>query len=199
MESAKLIKHLERLGFELDYDRYDSYEEMIVEILKSENHRLYPSIILLLANIDYSKIILQLNDSQIKEFHKAILIANKLSPNEKLTQLIKQENIQNVSFEKDYSYYKDRYEESIRIRDKTESGKLDLKTELRTNIDTTQALRILFKPGKLKILNKIFIHEELSKTETNYYYRSIKPIINAVMTPNLHKYLLIINKIKSKR
>jgi len=42
-----------------------------------------------------------------------------------------------------------------------------------------EALIKLFKPGKLRILNKIDKNEPLTNTEKMYYYRSIRPTILA--------------------
>ncbi|MBU0930246.1 MAG: hypothetical protein KJ623_04200, partial [Nanoarchaeota archaeon] len=99
MISAKLIKNLEKKGFNLDFPGYSSNEEEIIEILKEKNERLYLAIPLLLQNeFDYKKIITKLDTKSIKKFNQIILISDKIFiieniNNNYLKKIIKKFNI----------------------------------------------------------------------------------------------------------
>lgn len=59
-----------------------------------------------------------------------------------------------------------------------------------------EALGKLFKPGKIRILNKIENSKPLTNTELMYYYRSIRPFILATQNVELQDYLRYIDSIK---
>ena len=64
---------------------------------------------------------------------------------------------------------------------------------------TEKALKTIFKPGKIKILNKIKHNEPLTNTETMYYYRSIRPLILAMQNSDLQDYLKIVDSTKKQK
>jgi hypothetical protein len=59
-----------------------------------------------------------------------------------------------------------------------------------------EALGRLFKPGKIKILNKIDKSQPLTNTEIMYYYRSIRPFIIATQNIELLNYLRRVDSTK---
>ena len=59
-----------------------------------------------------------------------------------------------------------------------------------------EALDRLFKPGKVKILEKIDKSEPLTNTERMYYYRSIRPVILATQNVELQHYLRTVDETK---
>lgn len=203
MASAKLIKNLEKKGFELSYPSFSSNDDMIIEILKSDEARLKPAITLLLEDFDYEKIIGKISKEEKNEFDSIILIAKKIYDEKhiknNILEIIKKHDIKIKDWKKEYDYYLDIFEESKKRMIENNEEKIDNIIDIRTNYSTNQALEKLFKPGKIKILKKIFNHEKLTNTEIMYYYRSIRPTIIASQNPNLQKYLRLIESIKKHR
>src|SRR3989338_1179181 len=86
MIPAKLIKDLEKIGFQLDFPTYKSNEDRIFEILKTNNQRLFLAIPLILQyNFNYDIIINKLSslnkheaDRLIRLFNKILIITNKI-------------------------------------------------------------------------------------------------------------------------
>ncbi|MBU2560968.1 MAG: hypothetical protein KKD17_01630, partial [Nanoarchaeota archaeon] len=85
MISAKLIKDLEKKGFELDFPTFESNENRIIEILAEKNERLYPAIpITLTEHFNYDLILQRLKLPERKKFDQIILIADKIFRKEKI-------------------------------------------------------------------------------------------------------------------
>lgn len=62
----------------------------------------------------------------------------------------------------------------------------------RNTLNLNKTLSILFSPGKLRIMKKIYAHEPLSNTELKYYYRAIRPICLAISPQDIQKYTTLI-------
>lgn len=203
MISAKLIKSLEKEGFELEFPDYNSKEEIIIEILKEKNPRLNLALpILLKKDFDYEAIAKSLSKLEKKELKKIILISKKIYEKENIdnsiNQIIKNNKI-NSSFSKEElnNYYDSFKESSIRIQSNKQKD-IEKQSKLRLNLDLNKSLSILFSPAKIKIMEKIFNHENLTNTELKYYYRSISNINRSVLNPSLQNYLSIIEKTKKE-
>lgn len=205
MIPAKLIKDLEKKGFELEFPSYASNEEEITEILKTENQRLYLAIPLLLQQkIDYKQIINKLNIKLKKELNKIIIISNKIFKsegidNKHLKTLIKEYKIRADVTKTELKYYHNSFKDAIRRTGKPEEKIFEEQVKIRGKLDTNKALSNIFSPGKLKIMDKIFNHEQLTNTELKYYYRSIRPLILSILNENLQKYVRIIESVKKYR
>ncbi len=201
MQSAKLIKALEKEGFFLEFPDYRSTEEMIIEILKENNPRINFALPLLLKKeIDYKKIFSKLNGLQTKEFHKIILISRRILLEEgiesNLGNIVKQNNISAKFSNNEFKEFYDAFKEaSIRKSDR-EQKKIERQTKLRLNLDLNRDLAILFSPAKVRIMQKIFNHEKLTNTELKYYYKAVSKIDKSVLNPNLQDYLRIIEVTK---
>ena len=203
MISARLIKDLEKKGFNLDFPGYASNEEEIIEILKEKNERLYLATPLLLqGEFDYKGIIAKLNAKSIKGFNHIILIANKIFrleniDNRYINKIIKEFNIKsNIN---QFQYYHDSFKESIRNIKGIKEEILEEQIKIRGKLNTNKALSNIFSPGKIRIIGKIFNHELLTNSELKYYYRSIRPLILSILNENLQKYVRIIESIKKIR
>lgn len=200
MIPAKLIKDLEKKGFELEFPSYASKEEEIIEILKTKSQRLYLAIPLLLQQkIDYKRITSKLNAKLKKELNKIILITNKMlategMDNKHLIEIIKKYGLKAEITKNEYSYYHESFKESK--AKKPEEKLLEEQIDIRGKLDTNKALSNIFSPGKIRIMDKIFNHEKLTNTELKYYYRSIRPLILSVLNENLQKYVRIIESVK---
>lgn len=200
MASAKLIKNLEKKGFELDYPNYTSNNEMIIEILSADEARLKPAITILLQDFDYNSLIKRLTKKQKDELDRIILITKRIYEEKNieshLPDIIKEYKISIADWQKEYSYFLNIFEESQERTKEKKEEKIDEITKIRTSYSTNEALEKLFKPGKIRVLDKIFNHKPLTETEMMYYYRSIRPTIISIQNPNLQNYLRIIESIK---
>ena len=200
MIPAKLIKDLEKKGFKLDFPSYTSGEERIIDILNQKNSRLNLAIpILLQYEFDYGKIIKNLDNKMIKEFNKIILITNKIFekeklPNDHLGIIIGKFKIREKIAEFDYFYnsFRDLMKSAEHDKEKSLNEQLDARERLGIN----KSLKEIFSPGKRRIMDKIFNHEKLTNTELKYYYRSIKPLIQAILNDEMQRYIRVIESSK---
>jgi len=196
MIPAKLIKELEKYGFELDFPSYGSNEERIIEILKQRNERLDIAIPLFLQeNFDYDKICSKINLSLKKRFDIIIAISKKIFVKEgidakhlpKIDGKIRKEEL---------SYFYDNFKESMKRKKDIDEENLAKTLKIRSRINTNKALSTLFAPAKKRIMDKIYNHEKLSNTELKYYYKAIRPRIHAILNDNLQNYTKIIESLK---
>ena len=198
MISAKLIKDLEKKGFELDFPSYESNEERIIEILNEKNPRLNLAIPLLLQNeFNYKKIIDKLEPNLINEFNKILIISEKIFKLENIDatiigDILKKNKISIRTKQDEIQYYYDSFKEYIKKKEKQKENIFKKHIKIRGKLNTNKALSIIFSPGKRKILEKIFGHESLTNSELKYYYRSIRPLILSILNENLQKYVRII-------
>ena len=197
MPSAKLIKALEREGFYLDFPEYESNEELILSILKENNFRISLSLPLFIRKeISYEKISSKLKAKEKKEFDKIILISEKIYRKEgiesNLRNTIKQNKIKAKFSEQEFIEFYDSFKECISRLNKNEEKLIEKQSKLRLNLDLNKSLAILFSPGKLRIMGKIFNHIKLTNSELKYYYRSISNINRAIFNPVVQDYLRVI-------
>ena len=197
MLNAKLIKALEKKGFSLDFPDYSSNDELITEILKQNNPRLWLSLPTILnSKFDYASILKNIDKAKKKEFDKIIRLSNKIYEIEQIENKLKEitknhkikEPFSNSEFDEFYAAFKDASSTLHETQQKT----IEKQTKIRLNLDLNKSLAILFSPAKIRIMEKIFNHEKLTNTELKYYYRSISKINKAVSNPSLQEYLRII-------
>lgn len=202
MISAKLIKSLEKEGFSLEFPDYASNEEKIRAILKEENERLLLALPLLLQyEFDYATIISKLKPQQIKIFNKLIIIANTIFEKEKIDNahlllIIQKHHFARKIQKEEFAYYYDNFNYFQKNKEGEKEKKLIAQTDIRSKLNLNQSLSTIFSPGKERIMEKIFNHEPLSNTELKYYYRSIRPLLQAILNENLRNYAGIIEATK---
>lgn len=209
MISAKLFKDLERFGFDLDFPSYASNEDRIFEILKENNQRLYLAIPLLLRDkIDYDSItgkLLILNkdyaDSLIKQLNKILVITNKIFAlesidNSHIRDIISRYSIKGEVREEEFGYYYTSFKDFSKKMENIEEKDFKENIKIRSKLDINKSLATLFSPAKLRIMEKIFQHNELTNTELKYYYKSIRPLIHAILNEGMEKYLRIVDSLK---
>lgn len=197
MPSAKLIKTLEKEGFELEFPEYSSNEEIIIDILKEGDARIGKSLPLFLRyDFDYGKIAGKLNRTEKKELDRAIFISRKIYQKEKIesriSEIIKENGVESKFSEKEFLDYYETFKESRIMAGKGEQKVIERQSKLRINLDLNKSLAVLFSPAKIRIMGKIFNHEKLSNTELKYYYRAISNIDKAVLNPAVQDYLRVI-------
>lgn len=202
MISAKLINELESYGFRLDLPRYNTTEEIIIEILCENNPRLDAAIPLLLEkDWNYEKIIKKLDISTKNRLNKILCIANQIFNEENiqstyLNNIIKKCKIKANNTNEEFQYYHSVFKDSKKnIQEKNEEYAIE-QIKIRSILNRNQALSHIFSPGKQRIMEKIYNHELLTNTELKYYYRSIRPLILSMFNDNLQKYIRIIESTK---
>lgn len=206
MISARLIKNLEPEGFALDFPGYASNEERIMEILKENNERLLLALPLLFQYpFDYEFIRKEIgNRRPMKTLNRIILITENIFKKEgkfdiplhHLQKITSKYSLHQKISEEEFKYYYGSFIESKRRKGKTEEKTLEKEINIRGRLNLNKALSILYSPGKLRIMQKIFNHEPLTNTELKYYYRSIRPLILAILNENLQKYARLIESTK---
>ena len=208
MIPAKLIKDLEKIGFQLDFPTYKSNEDRIFEILKTNNQRLFLAIPLILQyHFDYDMIINKLSslnkneaDRLIKQFNKILIITNKIFTLESLNYDI-QNTIDRYSIKEDikdeeFKYYYDSFKDFSRRTTDIKDERFRENIKFRGKLDTNKSLSEIFSPAKRRIMEKIFQHEKLTNTELKYYYKAISPLIHAILNESMDQYLRIIDSSK---
>ncbi len=202
MISAKLMKSLEEEGFSLEIPDYESNEQRIIELLKEENARLLSALPLFLQyGFTYKEIIKELNRRQIKSLDKSIAIAYSIFEKENiehsyLKKIIKDYTLPKNISKEEFSYYHSLFKDALKKKERKEEKDLTIQIELRGRLNLNKALSTIYSPGKRRIMEKIFNHEILTNTELKYYYRSIRPLILAILNETLQKYLRITESTK---
>lgn len=202
MISAQLMKSLEEEGFTLEFPRYESNEQRIIELIKEGNERLFLALPLLLRyEFSYEEMLKQLTTKEINILNKNILIAHSLFKDENIDFAHIQKIIQHYGFsapikKDEYNYYNIAFKEALQKKRKAEEELLTTQIDMRTRLNLNKSLAILYSPGKQRIMKKIFNHDPLTNTELKYYYRAIRPLITAILNESLQKYLNIINSTK---
>jgi hypothetical protein len=202
MISAKLVKDLEKRGFELDFPGFGSTEEELLEIIKSGNQRFFLAIpVLLREPFDYATLCKKLSRQEKSIFSRIVMIANAIFKSEKienahLAEAIRRYKINGkidkAELERYHSAFNETLQKSLRAKEAT----LEEQATLRDRLGTNKALSNIFSPGKMRIMEKIFNHEPLTNTELKYYYRSIRPLIESILNDSLQKYCRTIGSAK---
>ena len=204
MIPAKLIKDLEKIGFQLDFPAYKTNEDRIFDTLKTNNQRIFLAIPLLLQyHFDYDIIINKLAslnkqeaDRLTKQFNKILIISNKIFTLESLNYDI-QNTIDRYSIKEDikdeeFKYYYDSFKDFSRKTTDIEDERFRENIKIRGKLNINKSLSEIFSPAKRRIMEKIFQHEKLTNTELKYYYRAISPLIRAILNESMDQYLRII-------
>lgn len=204
MIPAKLIKNLEKIGFELDFPSYDSKESLIIKIIELNNSRLNLAIPHIIKNgFDYKKIGKRLKPFQILNLDGIILITNMILieeniDNSAIKKIIKENHIKAPVTKTAFAYFYDSFKETTRRKELEDNKEKASEIKARNKLTTNKALMNIFSPGKRKIMEKIYNHEPLTNTELKYYYRSIRPLNKAILNNNMTEYIRIIENSKKR-
>jgi len=129
------------------------------------------------ANILASQILENIENSHLKNIIKKYRLSYKINKNE-------------------LSYYHDAFKQALKKKSELKDNNLKEQVDIRSALNINKALSNIYAPGKKRIMTKIFNHEPLSNTELKYYYRSIRPLILAILNENVQKYVRIIEATK---
>jgi hypothetical protein len=203
MISAKLMKELEKEGFELNFPKYESKKEILLDIIRTNNMRLLTPFIFLISKLNekeifdlYNEIKKSSDKVELVRFrtYLKLTIGTLKRAKQKIPESIKkignklilEKNVTEMLTEEDYKINLKRMKEFRDARD----SKIALKfANDSTNFIFNTKLIKLFPEGKRKILKKIISHEQLTRSEYNYYSSRIKPIIEAILDDDIKTYL----------
>ena len=209
MIPAKLIKDLEKIGFQLDFPAYKTNEGRIFDTLKADNQRLFLAIPLLLQyKFDYNIIINKLAslnkqeaDRLTKQFNKILVITNKILileglNNHDIHKTIDIYSIKESIKDEEFRYYYDSFKDFSKRTADIEDERFRKNINIRGRLNINKSLSEIFSPAKRRIMEKIFHHEKLTNTELKYYYKAISPLIHAILNESMGQYLRIIDSSK---
>lgn len=215
MIKQQLINDLNKLGFPLmEIEEQVDANKVLSEVVKSRDYRLWEGFPVLLANtlkksqFDYENIIAKLKNKEDKDsFHILLFISlalfnykhlrfnwskqlqNNLSESDK----IKLKNFRNyLAHDLDFkignkkfsatrfldifnNYFKQDYKESTKVKDKYEELSLEY------------ALSQIFSPKQKELFKKKLSGDVFTKTEKEYFSRTVKKKVQALANPELHR------------
>lgn len=215
MNKKKLLKNLDRLGYTLmeveeDFDANNT----LAEVVKSEDTRLWEGFPVLLANaaqeyrFNHDTVLENLSQQKDKEnfrallllslavyqfFHLSFLWASQMQRNlsDEDVDYVKQLRnylVHDTSFSVSNKYLDPyRFKTTFNRYFEKEAEKSKQLREKHEELSLEYALSQLFSPKQKELFKKKLNGEPLSKTEKEYYSRTVKKKISAVANPELHR------------
>ncbi len=216
MVNKKLLENLNRLGFvmmevEEDFD----VNNTLAEVVKSEDNRLWESFPVLLANtaqnyiFDYEQTLKRLKKKQDqKNFHELLLLslalyqslhlsffwANQLKKNfsnkelATLKLLKKSLSSNDVVTFGNKRFHSDRLKTAFNNYFERDAEKTSRMKEKHEELSLEYALSQVFSPKQKELFKKKLNGEVLTKTEKEYYSRTVKKKVSALANPELHRF-----------
>lgn len=216
MLKKKLIENLNRLGFQLMETEDDfNANETLAEVVKSKNTRLWEGFPVLLANaaqnyhFDYDELVENYltKNSERKDFHNLLILSLALYQyyhlsflwSDQIKKRLSNEEVDHVknwrnslahnifiSFAKKSldssrlkeifnNYFEENVEKTKQMKEKYEELSLEY------------ALSQLFSPKQKELFQKKLQGLPLSKTEKEYFSRTVKKKVSALANPELHR------------
>ncbi len=215
MDKKDLLKQLDRLGFPLvevsaDFD----VNQTLAEVVKSKDMRLWEGFPVLLANaaqeysFNYGQVLNSLTDlEEQKDFNTLLLLSLSLyqyfhlsfSWAKRLKQKCSDEDHDNLkqlgkslahgglfSF-RNKQFHTSRLEGTFNNYFKKDAEKTRQFKEKHEDFSLEYALSQLFSPKQKELFRKKLNGEPLSKTEREYYSRTVKKKVSALANPELHR------------
>jgi len=214
MKKTTLLKNLKELGFPLfEIEKSLDVNETLAEVVKSRESRLWEGFPLLLANIleralfDHKMVQIHLKRNfEIKYLHNLIIMSLALYKHLKLKFSYADKLYDSVYFDKNlfkkflrcFNEKKDltstgRQLSSIRVintfKNYYKRSELDFKEydKMKDEFDLEYALSQVFSKKQKELFMKKLKGEKMTKTEREYFSRSVKKKVLALANPDLHK------------
>lgn len=214
MDKKELLKNLGQLGFPLmETSKDPDANEVLAEVVKSNDFRLWEGFPVLLANVaedynfDYERVLLSLNQEDRKNFKLLVLLslalyqthglhfswANQLKLNfsKKATRdLQKMRNALVHDLKVDLG--ENRFD-PLRLKQtfhnyfEQNAKKTRRQKESHEELSLEYSLSQLFSPKQKELFNKKLKGLPLTKTEKEYYSRTVKKKVAALASPELHR------------
>jgi hypothetical protein len=214
MDKSKLLKRAKALGFPMfEPEELIDVNETLAEVVKSNNRRLWEGFPVMLANslernlFDYEEVQSHLKKLQEKNlFHRLVMLSLALYDHLQLElsfadMLHKSDFFDRKNFHDYLSQFKEERDleeingimSSERVvntfKNYFKRAEIDLKevAELQDEFELEYAMSQIFSKRQKEIFLKKLKGEKLTKTEREYYSRSIKKKVAALANPDLHK------------
>lgn len=216
MVNKKLFENLNRLGFSLmEFEKEFDVNKTLAEVVESKNNRLWEGFPVLLANaaqeygFDYDQTLKKLKSKQDrKNFHNLLLLSSALYQyfdlsflwsNQLKRVFSKEELVTLQQFTRSLSgdelvsignkhFHPDRLKATFNNyfeKDAKKTGRLKEKYE---ELSLEYALSQLFSPKQKELFKKKLNGDRLTKTEREYYSRTVKKKVSALANPELHRF-----------
>jgi len=216
MVNKKLLDNLNRLGFSLMQPKEDfDVNKILADVVKSKDTRLWEGFPVLLANaakeydFDYDQVLNYLATREEREDLRTLLLLslamyqhhrlpflwskqlkNRLSNQQDLAHLQKLRNFlahgEVVSFG-NKRFHSSRLKDTFSNYFEQNAEKTRQLNEKRKELSLEYALSQLFSPKQKELFMKKLNGEPLSKTEKEYYSRTVKKRVSALANPELHR------------
>ena len=214
MKRTELVKKIRELGYPLfETEKLLDTNETLAEVVKSKDPRLLEGFPLLLANsleknlFDYRMIQIHLkSDVEKRNLRSLIIMSLALYKYLKLkfsyTDMVHSSDYFNKKlFDKFLSHFKEKKDlpevgkklSSVRIvntfKNYFKNAELDFKSyvEMRDEFDLEYAMSHVFSKKQKELFMKRLKGEKMTKTEREYFSRSVKKKVVALANSDLHK------------
>ena len=214
MKKTTLLKNLKELGFPLfETEKSHDLNETLAEVIKSRESRLWEGFPVLLANIlerglfDHKKVQIHFKGkNEIKYLHNLIIMSLALYKHLRLKFSYIDKLYDSVYFDRNlFKKYLRCFNEkkditdtgsqlsSIRVINTFKNyykwSELDFKEydKMKDEFDLEYALSQVFSKKQKELFMKKLKGEKMTKTEREYFSRSVKKKVLALANPDLHK------------
>lgn len=214
MNKTRLLKNLKDLGYPLfEVEKSPDANKTLAQVVKSRDPRLLEGFPLLLANsleknlFDYRKAQAHLRDVNVKRYFRNLIIMSlalyeylglKLLSSDKLFQ---SNYFNRKIFNKFVNYFRKKKDlpgagrslSSVRVintfKNYFRHAESDYKdyVDMKDEFDLEYGLSQLFSRKQKELFLKKLKGEKMTKTEREYYSRSVKKKVSALANPDLHK------------
>ena len=116
--------------------------------------------------------------------------------NRHIRDLITEHSIKEDVREEEFNYYYSWFKDFSKKRGDIQEKGFKENIKIRSKLEINKSLSVIFSPAKLRIMEKIFQHDKLTNTELKYYYRSIRPLMHAILNEDMQQYLRIVDSLK---
>jgi hypothetical protein len=215
MVKKELLKNVNRLGFPLMEPEEDlDVNKTLAEVVKSKDTRLWEGFPVLLANtareykFNYDEVLKYLTKKESRDnFHSLLLLSLALYKNyhlsfawsnhlkekvsnqyvNELKQLRNQLTHNEVVAFNNMQFSSSRLRETFRNYFEQDAKKTKQLKEKHEELSLEYALSQLFSPKQKELFRKKLEGEPLTKTEREYYSRTVKKKVAALANPELHR------------
>ena len=215
MVEENLLKNLNRLGFPLMEVKQDlDVNKTLAEVVKSNDMRLWEGFPVLLANaaqeydFDYDRVLNSLGDGQEREdlvtllllslalyqfYNLSFVWVNRLKKRFTDVDLSQLKTLRNFLAHGDVislgnkQFHSSRLMETFNNYFEQDVKKNRQLKEKHEELSIEYSLSQLFSPKQKELFKKKLEGEPLSKTEREYYSRTVKKKVSALANPELHR------------
>jgi len=221
MNKDILYKKVKELGFPLlETEKKTDVNDTLAEVIKSEDHRLWEGFPVMLANcleknlFDYDKVSTHLKKTQEKQvFRKLVMMSLAVYAYLELEfafadKLYRSKHYDHKLFNRSLNHFKEKRDlpdingniSTARVitifKNYFKRADLDLREtiDMQDEFDLEYAMSQILSKKQKEIFLKKLKGEKLTKTEREYYSRSIKKKVLALANPDLHKLAMRLTK-----